>query len=351
MRPGISAHPSSVKARWVGPKGLIVQTDEVPTYLAHAWAGFLSNQETTLRLWNRWGRRIFERYQQEQGLPDLVHAHGVLGGGTLGAELKHRYGLPLVITAHSEPCVGGKISQPQRALVEGVLSAADARIVVSSSLGRQFESLFGSKMLPWDCVPNLVDSSFRPLSRPPQASATFRFLNVGLMTEVKRQSDLLCAFSQAFSQDRNVELRLIGDGPEQSNLAALASKLGISERVVWLGKLDRPGVVSEMQRAQAIAVSSRYETFGVVLIEALACGKPVVSTKSGGPEEIVDEKNGLLVPLNNVDEMARALTEMRRHAGRYDPNRIRGRCLARFSPEVVTSSLLRVYGRALENRN
>ena len=151
--------------------------------------------------------------------------------------------------------------------------------------------------------------------------------------------------------DRNVELRLIGDGPEQSNLAALASKLGISERVVWLGKLDRPGVVSEMQRAQAIAVSSRYETFGVVLIEALACGKPVVSTKSGGPEEIVDEKNGLLVPLNNVDEMARALTEMRRHAGRYDPNRIRGRCLARFSPEVVTSSLLRVYGRALENRN
>ena len=78
-----------------------------------------------------------------------------------------------------------------------------------------------------------------------------------------------------------------------------------------------------MQAADAFVLSSAYETFGVVLIEALACGKPVVSTACGGPDYIVTEENGLLVPVGDTQALGAALEQMIRTIDRYDPFRLK----------------------------
>ena len=100
--------------------------------------------------------------------------------------------------------------------------------------------------------------------------------------EKKGQADLLRAFAERFAGDPSVRLGIGGDGPERGRLHELAGSLAIAEQVDWLGALDRDGVRQAMCEADAFVLPSRLETFGVVVIEALACGLPVVATRSGG---------------------------------------------------------------------
>ena len=95
---------------------------------------------------------------------------------------------------------------------------------------------------------------------------------------------------------------------------------------------------------------SHIETFGVVLAEALACGLPVIATHSGGPQSIVTEADGLLVPPADVPALADALRTMREQSARYDSADIRARCRARFGEAAVVSQLAAIYADVLAAR-
>ncbi|MFA6661181.1 MAG: glycosyltransferase, partial [Bacilli bacterium] len=90
-----------------------------------------------------------------------------------------------------------------------------------------------------------------------------------------------------------------------------------------------------------------FETFGVVLIEALALGKPVISTRSGGPEDIVEETNGLLVPTNDREALGKAMQYMVENYNTYNPQEIQQRCHEKFSEASVAKRLVNVYQQVL----
>ena len=110
-------------------------------------------------------------------------------------------------------------------------------------------------------------------------------------------------------------MRLVGDGPSLAGLQRLSRQLGIAGQVDFIGALAADRVRAEMEAADAFALASNHETFGVVVIEALACGLPVVSTASGGPDHLIDPDNGMLVPCGDAAGIARCLAEMRRPGG------------------------------------
>jgi glycosyltransferase involved in cell wall biosynthesis len=89
-----------------------------------------------------------------------------------------------------------------------------------------------------------------------------------------------------------------------------------------------------MLAANAFVLASDVESFGVVVIEALACGRPVVVTKSGGPDHLVNSGNGLLIPTRNRAALRDALKEMRRRAHGYDASAIRAEALSLYGPEA-----------------
>jgi glycosyltransferase involved in cell wall biosynthesis len=111
--------------------------------------------------------------------------------------------------------------------------------------------------------------------------------------------------------------------------------------------LSRDEVREEMQACDAFVLSSHYETFGIVLVEALAFGKPVVATCSGGPECIVHEGNGLLVPVHDEVALGNAMNILRLNLSRYDPEVIRNDCIARFGPRAVIDQLTSLYQEVL----
>jgi len=134
-------------------------------------------------------------------------------------------------------------------------------------------------------------------------------LSVGRLVPQKDQAMLIRAFAQVRSQ-RPVRLIILGEGEERASLEALVAELRLSNDVHMPGFVDNP--LSYMHKAAIVALSSRFEGLPTVLIEALACGAPVVSTECpSGPREILqDGKYGKLVPIGDADTFAQALLQV-----------------------------------------
>jgi glycosyltransferase involved in cell wall biosynthesis len=292
--------------------------------------------------WISAGRKLFARYVAEEGMPDVLHAHAMFMGGVIGADLARAHGVPLVITEHST--VYQRRTIPEFQVREGrdAISAADALLAVSPGLAEEMRRAFGDAAdAQW--VPNVVDGSFFSAGRPARQTGPFRFLTVGYLHEKKGHAALLSAFAERFGGDAGVQLRVGGDGEERQRLHVLAATLGVAEQVVWLGALTRAQVAEEMLAADAFVLASRIETFGVVVAEALASGLPVVATRSGGPEWIVGEEDGLLVEPDSAEQLGEAMVRIREGAVGYDADAIRRRCEERFGEAALVRRLSEVY--------
>jgi teichuronic acid biosynthesis glycosyltransferase TuaC len=337
------------KARLGWPKGLEYWEDDgVSTWMQHGWGWLPRVPHGLSHLWLKAGHALFEHYVSAHGMPDLVHAHSALYGGVLAARIKRRCAVPYVLTEHSTSFARRIIRRWQVPLVKTALEQADTRMVVSPMLGELLESQYGEAARPWRWVPNMVDRSFRPGRSASAADhgAGFRFLNVAFLTEKKGQADLLRAMALAFKGDGDVQLRIGGAGPCMGRLVRLAERLGIRDQVAFLGHVERETVLAEMQSCNCFVLSSRHETFGVVLIEALACGKPVVATVCGGPECVVHSGNGRLVRPGEERALAEAMLDVRDRIAAYDGDFIRRDCLARFGEQAVVRELLPIYEEA-----
>ena len=315
----------------------------VPTYRRYAWNWLPRIPYGSLSIFMAAGESAFGRYVADNGLPDLIHAHVAEYAGILASQIKAKYGVPFVITEHSTAYALGLIPKWRLSLIRKAYLSANARIVVSPALGKALEDCMGKAASPWVWIPNFVSPHFSIPLHSKRNSDVFRFLNIGFLVEKKGQSYLLQAFRKFFINDSHVELRIGGEGPLRRSLKQLAIELGIDRQVVFLGPLNRAEVVSEMQSADVFVLPSTYETFGVVLIEAMACGKPVVATVCGGPEYIVDQGCGLLVAPRDTDALGEAMFQMRTQISKYDPEKIRVDCLAKFGDEALISQLLKIY--------
>jgi glycosyltransferase involved in cell wall biosynthesis len=174
-------------------------------------------------------------------------------------------------------------------------------------------------------------------------------LNVAFLTPNKGQADLIEAFAIAFKGNKDVRLKIGGDGISMSTLIEKAEELGVSDQVVFMGMLSRDEVLREMQLCDCFVLSSHYETFGVVLVEALACGKPVVATACGGPECIVNEKNGYLVPVKDIHALAKTMLKIKSQI--FSSNEISKECQECFGEESVVAKIKEVYGEVFRGRS
>jgi len=146
--------------------------------------------------------------------------------------------------------------------------------------------------------------------------------------------------------NKNVSLLILGGGPEYGSLKKEIEKLNMKKQIALYGFARREDVLRELQNSNAFVLSSKYETFGVVLIEAMSCGLPIISTKCGGPESIItDESIGLLVESDNIQELSTAMLKV--YNGKYDRKYIRDYSIESFSEDAIVYELNKVYEKIL----
>ena len=133
---------------------------------------------------------------------------------------------------------------------------------------------------------------------------------------------------------------------------ARAKELDVCKLVKWMGHINRVDAPNLFQQCHIYVMPSRHETFGVVYAEAIACGKPIIATRCGGPESIVNENNGKLVDVGNIQDLSNTMREMSNNLEAYDPKIIREDFEERFSRKAIASQILNLYENVLaDNTN
>jgi D-inositol-3-phosphate glycosyltransferase len=302
----------------------------------------------------------------EPGYYDIVHSHYWLSG-QVGWLARDRWAVPLVHTAHTLAAVknaaladGDAPEPPLRTVGEQqVVDEADRLIVNTDTEAAQLVSLHGADPTRIDVAHPGVDLDvFRP-GEPREARAALGLpldehvvAFVGRIQPLKGPDILL----RAAAKLAGVRIVVAG-GPSGSGLAApdglirLAEELGISERVTFLPPQDRKDLVRLFQAADLVAVPSYSESFGLVAVEAQACGTPVVAAAVGGlPVAVRDGISGTLVAGHDVDRWADAIDELLRLATgprAWAMSRSAVEHAATFSWDNTVDSLLASYRRAI----
>ena len=344
-----------------GRYGFELEDDEgIPTLRMHTMTWF-PRQFPYLNywLWVRNGLTLYQEYTERFGIPDIVHAHAMIYGGLLAGNIQTRYGIPFVITEHGTAYKRNLFAPWELKLAAKAAAAANARLAVSEAFCQELNQFIGSQ---WKPCANVVSSSFTtyPLSQaqahqtqirqsqlqttqPQPNQQPFTFTTVAYLSARKGIHHLMKAFAKAFENDDTALLKIGGDGRERERLEALATELNISSRVVFLGALDRQAVREAIAQTDVFVLASHYETFGVVVIEALALGKPVIATRCGGPNLVVREQDGLLIEPENVEAMVQALKQMRDRHSEYDAQAIRRSCIERYGEQALVDRLMPIY--------
>jgi glycosyltransferase involved in cell wall biosynthesis len=128
---------------------------------------------------------------------------------------------------------------------------------------------------------------------------------VGALTSTKGQAVLIAALARLRALGEPVQAVFVGEGPNRRELEELAERLGIRSGCTFLGWLDRAQVLGQMSRALATVVPSRSEAFGVVAIESMAVGTPVVASRVDGLQDVVNDEVGMLFDVDDVEQLAR----------------------------------------------
>lgn len=280
--------------------------------------------------------------QRTFGKPDLLHAH-FYSIGSIGIGLKDYFQVPFILTEHSSIINADYIAPHIYKLAKRCYSSSDALICVSGSLAERVLKRFGKDA---HIVNNLVDTTSFFVGRGINTTSEFRFISVGNLTHNKGFDILLEAFSKADFGLRTY-LDIYGGGSCHSVIEHKIKSLGLTENVFLNGEINREEIADAMRNSDVFVLASRSETFGVVFIEAMSTGLPVVATCCGGPEDFVNDENGILVPVDDVEALSQALVYMRRNHINFDRCVIAERTREKFSPSTIVGHLEIIYEELL----
>jgi glycosyltransferase involved in cell wall biosynthesis len=150
-------------------------------------------------------------------------------------------------------------------------------------------------------------------------------------------------------KDIEMTVHIGGDGKLLSTFMDLAGELEVSGRCIFYGEIKPENIQDFYSKLDFYILPSRDETFGVVVIEAMACGLPVIATKCGGPEEIISKESGILIEKENPEELAQAIRFVAGNPGSFNRKAIRNYVLKKFGPDTFVASLSEVYQELLRN--
>lgn len=145
-------------------------------------------------------------------------------------------------------------------------------------------------------------------------------------------------------------LTIIGEGQKREWFEELATTLGLADRCRFLGNRTRSQVARAMMDCDLFIMPSKYETFGVVYVEAMACGKPVIACSGGPAEEIIPSWAGALAPPRDHVALAHSLGQVISELENYDEREIADYARRNYGPEAIATAISRVYERAIESR-
>lgn len=282
------------------------------------------------------------RSMSAENRPDVIHVHS-FQAARYALALKKLFGIPVVITEHATWFERGLLSEKTLADVRRFYAGADALIAVSPGLKEVIAPYYPGEI---SVIPNMVSDFFFSQQRLTSPPPPFRFAAVGSMQSKKGIDVLLNAFAGVVESGADVLLTVCGGGQELEVYQRLARDLALEDRVSFTGQISREACAEVLASSHAFVLPSRSETFGVVYAEAMACGLPIIMTKTNAWRELVTAETGLAVEIEDISGLQASMIDLMNRYGEYDGAFIRERCRSRYSGDSVCAQLKKIYGSA-----
>jgi glycosyltransferase, family 1 len=284
-------------------------------------------------------RKLLKRAISKFGEPDIVHSHfydiSYMTLNALDGKYKH------AITEHSS-YINSDLSDKEIYKYGEMYRKADLVIAVSRSLCKRMDEIFGISPL---CINNIVDTDVFKVkaSSVNESQKPFRFVSVSNLVPQKRIDLVVSALSELVKAGKPANLIIVGDGQMRASIEAQIEELGLGKHVRMIGKVDREEICKQLSDSDCFVLASQSETFGVSYIEAIASGLPVIASKCGGPEDFVNEENGILIEKDNLEELVKAMLFMYENARYYDHKKISMDISERFCAEMISKEIINAY--------
>ena len=312
-------------------------------YGAGKWSGLVEKM-LSFKKYISLQQQLFNKLFDKNLLPDIVHVQVAMKAGLFAKKLKRKYNIPFVLTEHWT----GYHPQSKPGLKEqglyfswlskSIIKNASMFLPVSTDLGKTVNQY----LLPvaFKVIPNVVDASlFYYLPKP---VSKFRFIHLSYLHFQKNPEGILQACKLLKDKGCIFELQLIGRKDEALQL--VATELGLlNEFVFFEDAISYPEVANRMQHASALLLFSRFENLPCVMLEALCCGLPVISSRVGGIAEVIDESNGILVENENTIQLAEAMLLLIKNYESYNRLAIAANAQQLYSYQTVGKQIWEVY--------
>lgn len=296
-------------------------------------------------LYKLFGLILFKRYIKEFGKPDIIHCHSVMMGGWLTEKISDKYKIPFVITEHNTLFFKGHYKNYYNKISE-IYNKSSLCLSVSSNFCKILE-----KSIPnspqWIPHNNIVSPKFLTTNIRKKDKDPFVFISISDLSKRKNVPIVLKSFKKFNEKYPKSKLKIIGVGLEESTLKTLKEKLDI-KNVYFLGKKTRNQIVQELNKSNVFVLGTKYETFGVVLIESLSMGVPVIVTDCGGSDDIMNKEVGRVTKQNDVEDMYNSMIDVYNKYDEFKPQNLRDYINSKFSEEKLSTVLIKYYEKILK---
>ena len=298
------------------------------------------NNRLGMLLWLKIYCTQVKRYLSEYDMPDIIHAHTYLGGW-VAAQIKHHFNIPYIITEHATAVQRNDLSSVHQEILTTAYTQTNRIIAVS----KQLQSTIAQRFPNVQVVPNFIDTNLFQLGHHDKTDS-FNIIYVGDLITRKQVHLLIEACSKL---SLPYQLTIVGDGPLSTNLEDLAKSLGVHAR--FLGRQSQTGIAELLVNQHLMVHPSQTETFGLVLVEAMSCGVPVVAFDNGGARDIITIETGLIVAGPSSSNLVEAIQKIYDNIDLYKPDTIRQYAIDHFSVWAISNRLWDIYKEVLENNH
>ena len=282
---------------------------------------------------------------------DVINTHFAVPSGPLGYILGRMFGIPNVLSLH-----GGDIYDPSKKMsphkskifsrvVKFILNRAD-RIVAQSSNTRDntikyYNPVKEVEIIPLAFHPPVIVKSSREKLGLDKDS--FYFITIGRLVKRKSIETILQALSGI--SNKKIKLLVVGDGPEMEFLQSMAASLNLTERVTFPGYIADEEKYSFLKNADAFILTSLHEGFGIVFMEAMFTGLPIVCTNHGGQVDfLTDKENALLIDVGDVESCRKSMLKIYKDSSLYNlMSKNNKKKVKNFYAESVAAEYLKIF--------
>jgi L-malate glycosyltransferase len=279
---------------------------------------------------------IYTNALETYGIPDIIHSHFLRQTLSIVANISIINGAKLVATLHDGHLMNSMKEKDIEQL--SLLFKYTEKVYVPSQKLRDILVSYGYNTYVSRLI---VDPVFFDSQINIEIEKKY-ILSASRLDSIKGMDVLLKAWGKS-NLKHKYELRILGDGPERVNLIKLINELDINDTVSLCGRYTKIEFAQQLEKSVFFVMASRSESFGLVFAEALATGNPVIATLCGGPEELINESNGILVPIDNPNTLAHAMEKMDSEIHRYNRFSIRGEICQLYSSSYLANSILSDY--------